>query len=498
MGEAISLINYQDIAMTRDYQTFLKQQAYIDGQWCLADNAQVLPVYNPFDQSLVGHVPNMGGSETTRAIDAAAAALVSWSKLTALVRADYLLKWHDLILTNKAALATLMTLEQGKPLAEAVGEIEFGASFIRWFAEEGRRTGGDIIPTEKDNLRYLVIKQPIGVVAAITPWNFPTAMLTRKCAPALAAGCTMVIKPSELTPFSALALAALAEQAGIPKGVLNIVMGDAKAIGDVLCGDARVRKLTFTGSTNIGKLLYRQCAGTVKKLSLELGGNAPVLVFDDADLDKAVAQVMAAKFRNSGQTCVCANRIFVQTGIYDRFVAAMTVAVQNLSLGNGLSVPPVLIGPLINEAAITKIQALVDQAVSKGATVVYGGHVDPLGRQFYTPTLIVNADVSMDIAQDEIFGPVAVIYRFETEAQAITWANSVPVGLAAYCFTANIGRTWRVSEQLAFGIVSVNTGLFSNATTPFGGVKESGLGREGSKYGIEDYLDIKYICLDIN
>ena len=484
--------------MSNNYSTFLKEQAYIDGAWVSADNGALMTVLNPANQQLVGHIPDMGGAETTRAIDAAANALPLWRQLTAIARADYLMKWHDLILAHKETLATLMTVEQGKPLKEALGEIEFGASFIRWFAEEGRRSYGDIMQTEKENLRYLVIKQPIGVVAAITPWNFPNAMLTRKCAPALAAGCTMVLKPSELTPYSAMALVALAEQAGIPKGVLNIVTGNAKAIGDVLCADARVRKLTFTGSTNIGKLLYNQCSATVKKLSLELGGNAPVIVFDDVNLEKAVAQVLAAKFRNSGQTCVCANRIFVQAGIYDAFVAAFVKATEGLTLGDGLSQPPVDIGPLINQAAITKIQGLVDQAVAKGAKVLCGGSVSKLGGQFYSPTVLANGHVDMDIAIEEIFGPVAVIYRFTEEAEVIKAANAVPVGLAAYCFTQNMARLWRVAEQLAFGIVSINTGLFSNATTPFGGVKESGLGREGSKYGIEDYLDIKYLCLDVS
>lgn len=476
----------------------LQERAYIDGQWCDADDGARLAVTNPSTQQVLGHVPWMGEAETTRAISAAATALPAWRQLTALVRANYLLQWHDLILANKDALALLLTREQGKPLKEAIGEIEYGASFLRWFAEEGRRVYGDMIPTEKAGLRYFVSKQPVGVVAAITPWNFPHAMLARKCAPALAAGCTMVLKPSELTPFSALALVALAEQAGIPKGVINIVTGDAQSIGSTLCADARVRKLSFTGSTRVGKLLYNQCAPTVKKISLELGGNAPVLVFNDADFDKAILQVMAAKFRNSGQTCVCANRIFVEAGIHDAFVEALVRAVRALSLGDGLANPPVTVGPLINEAAIIKINALVEQAVNAGARILCGGAVDPLGPQFYQPTVVVDADVSMAIAQAEIFGPVAVIYRFDTEDQVVAWANDVPVGLAAYCFTTHSSRLWRLAEQLDFGIVSMNSGVFSNAVTPFGGVKESGLGREGSKYGLDEYLDIKYICLDVS
>lgn len=483
--------------MDDSYRSFLKEQAYINGEWCLANNGSVIAVTNPSNQDVLAHVPNMGAVETHKAIDSAATAFLSWSQLTSLTRANYLLKLHDLMLANKEALAGLLTCEQGKPLQEAIKEIEYSASYFRWFAEEARRVCGDVISTEQSNQRQLVIKQPVGIVAAITPWNFPSAMIGRKCAAALAVGCTVIVKPSEFTPFSALALAELAERAGIPPGVINVVTGDASAIGQVLCQDPRVRKLTFTGSVRVGKLLYAQCADTMKKLSMELGGNAPFIVFNDADIEHAVSQLMCAKFRNSGQACSSANRIFVQSDIYDQFVAAFLLKVKNISLGDGLSQPPVLIGPLINKQAITKIQALVDLAVNAGAKILCGGAVNPLGPNFYTPTVIVDANISMDIAQNEIFGPVAVIYRFETEKQVIDWANSLPVGLASYCFTLDFHRIWRLTEQLKFGIVSINSGSFANATIPFGGMKDSGLGREGSKYGLDDYLDIKYICLDV-
>ncbi len=480
--------------MDNNYLSLLREQAYVDGKWCSAINGGVIAVHNPANQQLLGHVPDMAADDTKLAILAAATAFPAWSKLTALTRANSLLKLHDLMLTNTNALAVLLTLEQGKPLEDAVSEIKSAASFFRWFAEESRRVYGDIIPTEQENLHHLVIKQPVGVVAAITPWNFPVSMIARKCAAALAAGCTIIVKPSELTPFSSIAMALLAEQAGIPNGVLNVVTGAAVEIGQVLCDDYRVRKLTFTGSTRVGKLLYAQCADTVKKLSLELGGNAPAIVFNDADLPLAVSEVMVAKFRNSGQACTAANRIFVQSGIYDAFVAAFVARVQALSLGCGLSDPPVKIGPLINEMAINKIQGLVDQAINSGAKVLCGGKVDSLGPNFYQPTVIVDAQVSMDIAQNEIFGPVAVIYRFEEENQAIEMANAVPAGLAAYCFTSNTNLIWRLTDQLKFGLVGINVGALSNASIPFGGIKDSGLGREGSKYGLDDYLNIKYIC----
>lgn len=474
---------------------FFKQQAFIDGQWCEADHGGTLTVLNPADQSLVGTIPNMGKKETERAIVAAQCALAAWQGLTAVERSDYLLKWCELLLKHKHALATLLTLEQGKPLKEAILEIDYGASYLRWFAEEGRRVYGDVIPAEKSHLRYLVLKQPIGVVAAITPWNFPNAMIARKCAPALAAGCTLVIKPSDLTPFSALALAGLAEQAGFPKGVINVVTGEAQAIGEALCQNPVVKKLSFTGSTPVGKYLYRQCADTVKKLSLELGGNAPVLVFDDVDIDQAVQQVMLSKFRNSGQTCVCANRILVHERIYEAFLQALVVKVQALSVDHGLADAD--IGPLINPAAIEKIERLVRDAVGRGAVLHCGGAVHAKGLQFYQPTVLSNADATMAIAHEEIFGPVAVLYRFRSEQEAIELANQVSVGLAAYCFTENHRRLWRVAEQLQYGIVGVNVGSFSAAVAPFGGVKESGLGREGSKYGIEDYLNIKYVCMEV-
>ena len=483
--------------MDNNYLMFLKEQAYIDGSWCSADSLEVIHVHNPSNNHCLGSVPNMGRLETDRAIMAADAAFPAWSKLTPLTRANYLLKLHDLILANKQSLAVLLTLEQGKPIQEAIGEIEYAASYFRWFAEEGRRIYGDIIPAEQDNVRSLVIKQPVGIVAAITPWNFPVAMLGRKCAPALVAGCTLVVKPSELTPFSTLALAVLVEQAGIPPGVFNVVTGDAAAIGLELCGDPRVRTLTFTGSTRVGKVLYAQCADTMKKLSLELGGNAPAIVFDDADLDLAVSQVMLAKFRNSGQACTSANRIFVQSEIYDAFVAAFLIKTQALSLGDGLAEPAVQIGPLINVQAVNKVQLLIDQAIQAGSKLLCGGAVSPLGANYYQPTVLIDAQESMDIAQTEIFGPVAVIYRFTTESEVIELANAVPVGLAAYCFTQNANRIWRLTEELKFGMVCVNAGVFSKSSIPFGGVKNSGLGREGSKYGLDDYLDIKYICLDV-
>ncbi len=467
--------------------------AYIGGEW--VKSKSMFPVTDPATGEQIATVPNLTAEDTTRAIDAAAAAFPAWAAKTAKERSQILKRWFDLITANTEALAQLMTSEQGKPLAESRGEVAYGASFVEWFAEEGKRAYGKTIPTTFANKRFLTIKQPIGVVAAITPWNFPIAMITRKVAPALAAGCTVVVKPPAETPLCALALAKLAEDAGVPKGAFNVVTTlDAKGVGSVLCADSRVRKLTFTGSTEVGKILYRQCADTVKKLTLELGGNAPLLVFDDADLDQAVAGAMASKFRNAGQTCVCANRLFVQAGIHDRFAAALKAAAEKLTVGNGKTAG-ITTGPLINAEAIAKVESLMSDAVKKGAKVTLGGGKHSAGNLFYQPTVVTGITRDMDIAHQEIFGPVAAIVRFETEEEAIRLANDTPFGLAAYLFSQNIGRAWRVAEKLDAGMVGVNEGIFSNEVVPFGGVKESGLGREGAAEGLEEYLEVKFICL---
>ncbi len=473
-----------------------RQQALIGGQWLDADSGAATPVSNPATGTVLGHVPQMGAAETDRAIAAAAAALPAWRALTAKERATRLWRWHDLMMAAADDLALLLTLEQGKSLAEAKGEITYGASFISWFAEEGRRAYGDVIPTYKGNSRLLTIKQPVGVIAAITPWNFPNAMITRKLGPALAAGCTAVVKPAAETPYSALALGVLAERAGIPAGVINIVTGKASAIGGALTASSIVRKLSFTGSTEIGKLLMEQCAGTVKRLSLELGGNAPFIVFDDADIDAAIAGAMGSKYRNSGQTCVCANRFYVQDGIHDRFVEKLTAAVKALKVGNGCDAG-VNQGPLINDKAVNKVEELVQDARSKGATVVIGGQRHALGGCFYEPTILTGIASDMDIAHEEIFGPVAAVQRFSSEEEVIARANDTPFGLAAYFYSRDIGRVWRVAEGLEYGMVGINEGLISTEVAPFGGVKESGLGREGSRYGIDEYLEIKYLNLNI-
>jgi succinate-semialdehyde dehydrogenase/glutarate-semialdehyde dehydrogenase len=467
--------------------------ALIDGEW--VTSAKTFPVHDPATGEEVASVPDLGAEDATRAIDAAARALPAWSAKTAKERAAILRRWFDLITAETESLARLMTTEQGKPLAEARGEVAYGAAFIEWFGEEGKRAYGRTIPTTVASKRYITIKQPIGVCAAITPWNFPIAMITRKVGPALAAGCTIVVKPAEETPLCALAIAKLGLDAGTPPGVLNIVTTrDAPAIGKVFCDDERVRKLTFTGSTEVGKILYRQCAGTVKKLTLELGGNAPLLVFDDADLDQAVAGAMASKYRNAGQTCVCANRILVQSGIYDRFAAALVAAVKKLKVGPGLE-DGVAIGPLITSDAIKKVETLVGDAVQKGAKVLTGGALDEAGPLFYRPSVVGGVTPNMEIVREEIFGPVAALVRFDTEADAIRLANDTPFGLAAYLFSQNLSRAWRVAEKLAAGMVGVNEGIFSNEVVPFGGVKESGLGREGGAEGLEEYLQTKYICL---
>lgn len=471
----------------------LRQSAFVNGEWIGADTGKTFPVTNPASGEILTQVADCGAAETRRAIAAAEAALPAWRTKTAAQRGALLRRWNDLILENAADLALLMTLEQGKPMTESLGEVRYGASFIEWFAEEGRRVYGDVVPPHAPNLKVLVFKEPVGVVAAITPWNFPNAMITRKVAPALAAGCTVVVKPSEETPLSALALAELAARAGFPPGVLNIVTGlNAPAIGQELTQSPVVRKLSFTGSTEVGKLLMRQCADTVKKISLELGGNAPFIVFDDADLDAAVEGAIISKYRNAGQTCVCANRLYVQSGIYEAFLEKFTVAVKNQKVGPGTE-QGVSIGPLINTEALEKVERLLGDAVHKGAQVLTGGRA--LEGTFYEPTVVAGVSAGMDILQEEIFGPVAPVTRFDTEVEVIRMANDTPYGLAAYFYGRDVGRIFRVADALEYGMVGVNTGILGTAIAPFGGMKESGIGREGSKYGIEEFLEIKYVCV---
>ena len=473
----------------------LRQQAYIDGEWVDAADGSRFEVNNPADGSVLANVPAMGVTETRRAIEAAATALPAWRARTAKERATILRKWFELIMAHLEDLAVLMTSEQGKPLSEARGEVAYGASFIEWFAEEGKRIYGDVIPAHGADKRIIVVKEAIGVVAAITPWNFPIAMITRKAGPALAAGCTMVIKPAEDTPLCALALVELAARAGVPKGVLNIVTTDRAAdVGGELSANPIVRKLSFTGSTEVGKLLMRQCADTVKKVSMELGGNAPFIVFDDADLDAAVAGAMASKYRNAGQTCVCANRLLVQDGVHDAFAAKLAVAVAKLKVGPGLS-GEVEQGPLINEDAVLKVETLLNDALEKGAQLVCGGKRHALGGTFFEPTILTGVTPAMRVAREEIFGPVAPLFRFHTEEEAIRMANDTEFGLAAYFYARDIARVWRVAEGLEYGIVGINEGIISTEVAPFGGVKESGIGREGSRYGIEDFVEIKYLCM---
>ena len=476
--------------------TLLRTQAFIGGEWVDADDGATFAVTNPADLSPICNVASVGAAETARAIAAAEAALPAWREKTAKERSALLRKWFELMMANQEDLARLLSWEQGKPLAESRGEIAYGASFIEWFAEEAKRVYGDVIPHDKQGRRLVVIKQPIGVVAAITPWNFPNAMITRKAGPALAAGCTIVIKPASETPLSALALAELAQRAGIPAGVVNVVTGDARAIGGELTRNPAVRKLSFTGSTGIGKLLMAQCADTMKKVSMELGGNAPFIVFDDADLDAAVAGAMASKYRNSGQTCVCTNRILVQDGVYDEFAKRLVAAV------NALKVAPfheegAQQGPLINAKAVLKVQEHIDDAVAKGAKVLAGGKPHALGGSFFEPTVLGEVTPAMLVARDETFGPLAPIFRFKTEAEAIAMANDTEFGLASYLYTRDLGRAWRVGEALEYGMVGVNEGIISTEIAPFGGIKESGTGREGSKYGMDDYLELKYMCLGI-
>jgi len=471
-----------------------KNQGLVAGEWRAADSGQSTEIRNPANGEVLGSVPHMGAAETRRAIAAAHAALPAWSKKTAGERAKILRKWFDLMMANQNDLAIIMTAEQGKPLAESKGEIAYAASFIEWFAEEGKRVYGDIIPGHQADKRILVLRQPIGVVTAITPWNFPAAMITRKCGPALAAGCTFVVKPAPQTPFSALAMAELAQRAGIPPGVFNVVTGDAVAIGGEFTGNPIVRKLSFTGSTAVGKLLMSQCAGTVKKVALELGGNAPFIVLDDADLDAAVAGAIASKYRNTGQTCVCANRFIVQSQVYDAFAAKLAAAVKQLRVGDGLKGETDQ-GPLIDAKALAKVESHVADAQAKGATVVTGGARHALGGTFYQPTILTNVTPAMQLAREETFGPVAPLFRVESEAAAVKLANDTEFGLAAYVYTRDLARSWRVSEALEYGIVGLNTGLISTEVAPFGGVKESGIGREGSKYGILEFTELKYVCV---
>jgi succinate-semialdehyde dehydrogenase / glutarate-semialdehyde dehydrogenase len=473
----------------------LRQQAYINGAWVAADSGASHAVVNPATGEILARVPDMGAAETRRAIAAADAAWPAWRAKTAKERAAILRRWYELILAQQDDLATLMTCEQGKPLAEAKGEVAYGASFVEWFAEEGKRVYGDVIPTPANDRRLVVVKQPVGVAAAITPWNFPIAMITRKVAPALAAGCPVVVKPAEATPLSALALAVLAERAGLPAGIFNIVTTARPAeVGGELASNPTVRKLSFTGSTPVGKLLMKQCADTVKKVSLELGGNAPFIVFDDADVDAAVRGALASKYRNAGQTCVCSNRLLVQDGIYDAFASRFAKAAAELKVDQGLA-PGAQIGPLINAAAVNKVDTLVRDAVGKGARVLLGGERHALGGNFYAPTVLSEVTPAMALAQEEIFGPVAPLFRFHTEDEAVALANDTRYGLAAYFYARDIGRVWRVAERLEYGMVGINEGMISNEVAPFGGVKESGLGREGSSYGIDEYLQIKYLCM---
>ncbi|MEJ6066136.1 NAD-dependent succinate-semialdehyde dehydrogenase [Psychrobacter immobilis] len=475
----------------------LRQQAFINGIWCDADNKETHEVLNPATGELIGTVPMMGAEETRRAIEAANKAQSTWSKKTGKERSSILRRWHTLIAENMEDLAILMTHEQGKPIAEAKGEIQSGLDYLEWFAEEAKRIYGDFIPGHMPDKRLIVIKQPVGVTAAITPWNFPHSMISRKAGPALAAGCPMIVKPAMETPYSALAMAYLAQKAGVPDGIYSVVTGDPIAIGEEMTTNPLVKKISFTGSTRVGKILMKQCADTVKKMSLELGGNAPFIVFDDADIDAAVIGAMISKYRNSGQTCVCANRLFVQAGIYEEFTKKLAEQVRAIKIGNGLE-EGVMQGPLISQSAADNAEALVADAKSKGATVLCGGQRVEAGRNFFEPTILTDVNNDMRVADEEIFGPIAPIFKFETDEEGIALANRTEYGLAGYFYSRDIGRVWRVAEALEVGMVGVNTGMLTTELAPFGGVKESGLGREGSKYGIEEYVDTKYICLDIN
>ena len=474
--------------------SLFRQQCYIDGAWADADDGGTIDVDNPADNSVIGTVPRMGAGETRRAIEAANDAYPDWRARTGKERAAILRRWYELVIENQEDLAVLMTTEQGKPLAESMGEIVYGASFIEWFAEEAKRIYGDTIPQHQHDKRIVVVKEPVGVVASITPWNFPNAMITRKCAPALAAGCTVVAKPATQTPYSAFALAELAERAGVPKGVLNIVSGVSSEIGAEMTSNPIVRKLSFTGSTEIGKLLMERCAGTVKKMSMELGGNAPFIVFDDADIDSAVVGAMQSKYRNAGQTCVCANRIFAQDGIHDRFTDRLAEASAALKVGDGME-EGVGTGPLIDIKAVEKVESHIQDAVAKGARVVVGGGRHSNGGNFFEPTVLTGVTPEMIVSREETFGPLAPVYRFETDEDVVKKANDTEFGLAAYFYTRDIGRVWRVAEQLEYGIVGINSGIISTEIAPFGGMKESGIGREGSKYGIDEFVEVKYLCM---
>ena len=474
--------------------SLLRQHGFIHGEWRSARSGATIAIRNPANGTVVGEVPVMGATETREAIDAAAKAMPAWAKRTAKERAVILRRFAELMLANADDLAIIMTSEQGKPLAEAKGEVAYAASFLEWFAEEGKRVYGDVIPTFRADARLLVLRQPVGVAAAITPWNFPAAMITRKLGPALAAGCSFVCKPAPQTPFSALALAELGSRAGLPPGVFNVVTGDAEQIGGELTSNPLVRKLSFTGSTAVGKKLIAACAGTVKKVSMELGGNAPFIVFDDADLDAAVQGLMASKYRNTGQTCVCANRVYVQDGVYEAFAAKLAVAVAGLRVGDGLAGPTDQ-GPLIDDRALAKVQAHIADAVAHGALIAAGGKPHALGGTFFEPTILLDVTPGMRVSREETFGPVAPLFRFHNEAEAIQLANDTEFGLAAYFFTRDLARSWRVQEALEYGLVGVNTGLISTEVAPFGGMKESGLGREGSRYGIDEYTEMKYVCV---
>jgi succinate-semialdehyde dehydrogenase / glutarate-semialdehyde dehydrogenase len=474
--------------------TLLRQQAYLNGQWCDADNGETINVTNPATGELLGTVPKMGAAETKRAITGANDAWRAWRSKTCKERSAILRKWNDLMLANADDLALLMTAEQGKPLAEAKGEVAYAASFIEWFAEEAKRVAGDTLQSPWADRRLLVTKEPIGVCAAITPWNFPAAMITRKVGPALAAGCPMIVKPAEATPYSALALAVLAERAGVPAGVFSVITGSSRAIGGEMTSNPIVRKLTFTGSTEVGRVLMQQCAPTIKKLSLELGGNAPFIVFDDADLDAAVEGAMASKYRNAGQTCVCANRIYVQDGVYDAFAQKLVAAVEKLKVGNGQEAG-VTQGPMIDVKAVEKVEQHIADATAKGGRILAGGKRHALGHSFFEPTVIVDVTSDMKVAKEETFGPLAPLFRFKTEEEVLAQANDTEFGLASYFYSRDIGRVWRVAEGLESGMVGINSGLISNEIAPFGGVKQSGLGREGSKYGMDDYLVVKYMCM---
>jgi succinate-semialdehyde dehydrogenase/glutarate-semialdehyde dehydrogenase len=475
-------------------EKLFRQNCYVDGEWVDALNRGTIPVTNPASGEQLGTVPRMGAEETRRAIEAADRALPAWRGKTAKERAQILRRWFDLMMANQDDLAAIMTAEQGKPLAESKGEIAYAAAFIEWFGEEGKRIYGDTIPAHGTDKRIVVIKEPVGVCAAITPWNFPAAMITRKAGPALAAGCTMVLKPATATPYSALALCELGERAGLPKGVFSCVTGPASEIGGEMTSNPTVRKLTFTGSTEIGKLLMEQCAATVKKTSMELGGNAPFIVFDDADIEMAVKGAIASKYRNAGQTCVCANRILVQDGIYDAFTKRLAETAGAMKVADGFEQGAV-IGPLIDMKAVEKVEAHIADAVKKGAKVAIGGHRHALGGSFFEPTVLTDVTTDMVITKEETFGPVAPLYRFKTDAEAVKMANDTEFGLAAYFYSRDIGRIWRVAEQLEYGIVGINEGIISTEIAPFGGMKESGIGREGSKYGIEEFLEVKYLCM---